>query len=140
MKQEAVHYLRQQYTNADGEMICQICKTQLPFRSSSTRTGRPSNGMASLSDLGLDSPTAIGAGPNYSLGENRSLVSTASFLVYFSFSAVFSGVDSDSDSSCSLTSLGPTKAPLSGYHKIWPCSNALILPRRSGVRVSSSTG
>ena len=32
VKQEAVQYLRQQYTNADGDMICQICKTQLPFR------------------------------------------------------------------------------------------------------------
>jgi hypothetical protein len=32
VKQEAAQYLRQQYTNADGEMICQICKTQLPFR------------------------------------------------------------------------------------------------------------
>jgi hypothetical protein len=32
VKQEAGQYLRQQYTNSDGEMICQICKTQLPFR------------------------------------------------------------------------------------------------------------
>jgi hypothetical protein len=32
VKQEAAQYLRQQYTNADGEMICQVCKSQLPFR------------------------------------------------------------------------------------------------------------
>jgi len=32
VKQEAAQYLRHQYTNADGEMICQICKTQLPFK------------------------------------------------------------------------------------------------------------
>jgi hypothetical protein len=32
VKQEAAQYLRQQYTNVDGEMICQICKAQLPFR------------------------------------------------------------------------------------------------------------
>lgn len=32
VKQEAKHYLRQQYTNADGEMICQVCKEALPFK------------------------------------------------------------------------------------------------------------
>jgi hypothetical protein len=32
IKQEAVQYLRQQYTNADGEMVCQICKAHLPFK------------------------------------------------------------------------------------------------------------
>jgi hypothetical protein len=32
VKQEAAQYLRQQYTNADGELICQICKKQMPFR------------------------------------------------------------------------------------------------------------
>lgn len=32
VKQEAEQYLRQQYTNPDGEMICQICSEQLPFR------------------------------------------------------------------------------------------------------------
>lgn len=32
VKQEAEQYLRQQYTNADGEMICQVCKGPLPFR------------------------------------------------------------------------------------------------------------
>jgi hypothetical protein len=29
---EADQYLRQQYTNADGEMICQICRDELPFK------------------------------------------------------------------------------------------------------------
>jgi hypothetical protein len=32
VKEEAAQYLRQQYTNADGEMVCQICKFRLPFR------------------------------------------------------------------------------------------------------------
>ncbi len=31
VKKETKPYLREQYTNADGEMICQICKTPLPF-------------------------------------------------------------------------------------------------------------
>ena len=32
VKQEAEQYLREQYTNPDGEMICQICSKPLPFR------------------------------------------------------------------------------------------------------------
>jgi hypothetical protein len=32
VKQNVQPYLQQQYTNADGEMICQICKTTLPFK------------------------------------------------------------------------------------------------------------
>lgn len=32
VKHEAGHYLSQQYTNADGEMICQLCKGALPFK------------------------------------------------------------------------------------------------------------
>jgi hypothetical protein len=32
VKQEAAQYLRQRYTNADGEMICQICKKAMPFK------------------------------------------------------------------------------------------------------------
>ena len=32
VKQEAAEYLSQQYTNNDGEMICQICKGPLPFK------------------------------------------------------------------------------------------------------------
>jgi hypothetical protein len=32
VKQEAAQYLHQQYTNADGEPICQVCKTALPFK------------------------------------------------------------------------------------------------------------
>lgn len=32
VKQEAEQYLRQQYTNPNGEMICQICSEPLPFR------------------------------------------------------------------------------------------------------------
>ncbi len=32
VKEEAEQYLRQQYTNADGEMICQVCKEPLPFK------------------------------------------------------------------------------------------------------------
>jgi hypothetical protein len=32
IKQEATQYLSQQYTNADDEMICQICKGPLPFK------------------------------------------------------------------------------------------------------------
>ncbi|OYY89809.1 MAG: hypothetical protein B7Y45_10310 [Sphingomonas sp. 28-66-16] len=32
VKQEAEQYLRRQYTNADGVMICQVCQGPLPFR------------------------------------------------------------------------------------------------------------
>ena len=32
IKQAAEQYLRQQYTNSDSEMICQICKKKLPFK------------------------------------------------------------------------------------------------------------
>lgn len=32
VKQETAEYLREQYTNKDGEMICQICKAPLPFK------------------------------------------------------------------------------------------------------------
>lgn len=32
VKQEAAQYLLQQYTNTDGEMICQVCKAPLPFK------------------------------------------------------------------------------------------------------------
>jgi hypothetical protein len=32
IKQEAGQYLRQQYTNADGQMVCQVCKARLPFQ------------------------------------------------------------------------------------------------------------
>jgi hypothetical protein len=32
VKQEAGQYLRQQYTKADGQMICQVCKNRLPFK------------------------------------------------------------------------------------------------------------
>lgn len=32
VKQEAAEYLRQQYTNGDGEMICQVCQEPLPFK------------------------------------------------------------------------------------------------------------
>lgn len=32
IKQETKQYLRHQYTNPDGEMICQACKTALPFK------------------------------------------------------------------------------------------------------------
>src|SRR4029453_10896960 len=32
VKQEAAEYLRQQYTNPDDEMICQVCKAALPFK------------------------------------------------------------------------------------------------------------
>lgn len=32
VKQGAEQYLRQQYTNTDGEMICQLCKCPLPFK------------------------------------------------------------------------------------------------------------
>jgi hypothetical protein len=32
LKQKAQQYLRQYYTNANGEMICQICKAPLPFK------------------------------------------------------------------------------------------------------------
>lgn len=31
IKEETKPYLREQYTNEDGEMICQICKDRLPF-------------------------------------------------------------------------------------------------------------
>jgi len=32
VKKEAGQYLCQQYTNRDGQMICQVCKNQLPFK------------------------------------------------------------------------------------------------------------
>jgi len=32
VKEEAAEYLRHQYTNSDDEMICQVCKTALPFK------------------------------------------------------------------------------------------------------------
>ena len=32
VKQKAAQYLRSQYTNPDGEMICQVCKGSLPFK------------------------------------------------------------------------------------------------------------
>lgn len=32
VKQEAGEYLRQQYTNADGHMMCQVCQKRLPFQ------------------------------------------------------------------------------------------------------------
>ena len=32
VKKETEQYLRQQYTNGDGQMICQVCKTLLPFK------------------------------------------------------------------------------------------------------------
>ena len=32
VKKEADTYLRQQYTNIDGEMICQLCSKELPFK------------------------------------------------------------------------------------------------------------
>lgn len=32
VKQEAKPYLRHQYTNPNGEMICQVCKAPLPFK------------------------------------------------------------------------------------------------------------
>jgi hypothetical protein len=32
VKSKAGQYLRDQYTNATGEMICQVCKTALPFK------------------------------------------------------------------------------------------------------------
>jgi hypothetical protein len=31
VKLQAAQYLSQQYTNADGEMICQVCKARMPF-------------------------------------------------------------------------------------------------------------
>ena len=37
VKQEAEQYLRRQYTNADGEMICQVCRGPMPFRLSDGR-------------------------------------------------------------------------------------------------------
>lgn len=32
VKKETYPYLTQQYTNGNGEMICQVCKTELPFK------------------------------------------------------------------------------------------------------------
>lgn len=32
VKARADQYLRQQYTNIDGQMICQVCKAELPFK------------------------------------------------------------------------------------------------------------
>lgn len=32
VKEEAAQYLRQQYTNGEDEMICQLCKATLPFK------------------------------------------------------------------------------------------------------------
>ena len=32
VKEKAEHYLRGQYTNSGGEMICQVCKSVLPFQ------------------------------------------------------------------------------------------------------------
>lgn len=32
VKREAEQYLREQYTNSDGEVICQVCKAPLPFK------------------------------------------------------------------------------------------------------------
>ena len=32
VKQKAAQYLSQQYTNPDGEMICQVCKAVVPFK------------------------------------------------------------------------------------------------------------
>ncbi len=32
VKEQARQYLRQQYTNGEGQMICQACRCQLPFR------------------------------------------------------------------------------------------------------------
>lgn len=32
VKKDADPYLRQQYTNSDGEMICQVCKAEMPFK------------------------------------------------------------------------------------------------------------
>lgn len=32
VKQQAAQYLRQQYSNLEGDMICQICKSRLPFK------------------------------------------------------------------------------------------------------------
>ena len=32
VKQKAARYLVQQYTNADGEMFCQLCKAPMPFK------------------------------------------------------------------------------------------------------------
>jgi hypothetical protein len=32
VKEQAGQYLRQQYTNADGQMVCQVCKKRLPFQ------------------------------------------------------------------------------------------------------------
>jgi hypothetical protein len=32
VKKDTEQYLRAQYTNADGEMICQVCKAPLPFK------------------------------------------------------------------------------------------------------------
>ena len=32
VKKEAKEYLTQQYTNPDGDMICQVCRARLPFK------------------------------------------------------------------------------------------------------------
>lgn len=32
VKLRAAEYLNEQYTNSDGEMICQVCKAALPFK------------------------------------------------------------------------------------------------------------
>jgi hypothetical protein len=32
VKEQALPYLRDQYTNADGEMFCQVCKAAMPFK------------------------------------------------------------------------------------------------------------
>jgi hypothetical protein len=32
LKDQAKQYLREMYTNADGDMICQVCATALPFK------------------------------------------------------------------------------------------------------------
>ena len=32
VKEEAAQYLLQQYTNSDGDMICQVCKSPVPFK------------------------------------------------------------------------------------------------------------
>lgn len=32
VSQDAGQYLREQYTNGSGQMICQVCKTELPFK------------------------------------------------------------------------------------------------------------
>ena len=32
VKEQASQYLRQQYTDSDGDMICQVCKAPMPFK------------------------------------------------------------------------------------------------------------